>query len=163
MPTLLKKPFALLFAISVMLLPLASCGDNDDDNTPDADIAAKVSGDTTGTMECNIMGQILSYRDIKAHITAQSQTNVTVTFEAFGQAPMLIPDVEIPDVMLETSGQFIKFKPTQYSGQSSDGRQYSGTLQGTYDPSSTVLSIDMNIRYGNMPFDMVCTYLARKS
>lgn len=151
----MKKLFTFITSLA-LLFGAVSCSDSKN-NEPETPAAKKIEGTYTGKMVGTAMGSELSFENVNVTVTAASDSRVNVKIASFGNPPMLLPDIVVPDVKVSEADGVCTLAPTEFSGTSPDGKNYSGTLQGKVDAS---FDLQMEIHYGAMPFPLMCTYTA---
>lgn len=149
----MKKAIKLVMVLA-MVLCMNSCSDKENDE-PATVTATEIAADYTGTMKCTAMGQELVFDDVDVELKSESQSKVEVIVTSFGNPPMKIAELRIPDVTVSGTPGHIILSATEFSGTSEDGKNYSGTIQGSFTDN---LTLEMELSYGNMPFAMICSY-----
>lgn len=154
----IKTMFAAMLAF-LAVTTLASCGDDNDD--PDPTPAAKsVAGVYEGDMTCSVMGQESVFENMTFTVTATDDATVSIKISEFGEAPMKVPEITVTDVKVSGSEGTYALASTDFSGEMSNGKTYSGKLDGGY--ASDELTVRFNLQYGSMPMPMICTFTAPK-
>lgn len=154
----IKTMFAAMLAF-LAVTTLASCGDDNDDpvETP---AAKSVAGVYEGDMTCSVMGQESVFENMTFTVTATDDATVSIKISEFGEAPMKVPEITVPDVKVSGSDGTYALASTEFKGEMSNGKTYSGTLDGSY--ASDEITIRFNLQYGSMPMPMICTFTAPK-
>lgn len=152
------KTAKILMMALIMTLGLSSCSDNEKDE-PQQPAANEIAGSYTGTMTGTAMGTDLTFDNVDVRITAADDSHVDIAIASFGNPPMVLPEIFIGNVPVSGAEGNFALAATQFSGTSPDGKNYSGTIQGT---SKGELVLNMELNYGNMPMPLVCKYTANK-
>lgn len=154
----LKAIFAMLALSLGLVTTLSSCSSDDKEKTTPA--AKSVEGTYNGNMTCSVMGQESDFEDMTFTIASTDDATVNVNISTFGNPPMQVPEIHITGVKVSgTDGKYV-LAPTEFSGKTSEGKAYSGTLQGSYDNGT--ITIQFNLQYGAMPMPMICKFSASK-
>ena len=93
-------------------------------------------------------------------VKATDDATVSVTLSSFGNPPMRVPEISITGVKVSGTDVTYTLAPTQFSGTTSDGKAYSGTLQGNF--AANTITVKFNLQYGAMPMPMICSFTASK-
>lgn len=153
----MKKAKLLMMGL-LLSLSLSACSGKDDDE-PQLPAANEVAGSYSGVMEATAMGTNLTFEDVDVRITAADDSHVDVAIASFGNPPMVLPDINIDKVPVSGENGNFTFAATQFSGVSPDGKNYSGTIQGS---SADILVLNIELNYGAMPMPLICRYTATK-
>lgn len=155
----LKVIFASLVLCLGFVATVSSCS-SDDDGTPAVPAAKSVEGVYNNNMTCSVMGSDSEFEDVTFTLTATDESTVNVQISSFGNPPMQVPEISVPGVKVVKADGAYTLAETEFSGTSSNGKAYSGTLQGTYN--GTTMTIKFTLHYGAMPMPMICTFTAAK-
>lgn len=146
----------------VALLPVAglsSCSEKNDE--PEETPAAKsVAGTYKGDMTCSVMGQESTFGDMTFEVNATDDSTVSIKVSEFGEALMKVPSITINNVKVSGTEGTYSLATTSFSGETDNGKTYSGTLDGSY--AADEITIRFNLQYGAMPMPMICTFTAPK-
>lgn len=156
------KPIKLLFHSIITALALTSftsCSD-DDNNEPSTPAASEIAGTYTGDMTCTVMNTPSSYENLSFTVTATDETTVSITLPAFGEAPMALPAITIPDLKVSGENGTYTIPETTISGKTDNDKTYTCTVQASV--SSKTLTINYSLKYGAMPMAMICNSTATK-
>lgn len=138
------------------LVSFTSCSDDDE---PKATPAAKsVEGVYSGDMTCSVMGSESVFEDMTFTVTATDETSVSIKVSSFGEPPMQVPEITVPGVKVSGADGTYKLATTEVSGELSNGKTYSITLDGDF--ASKQLTVRFNLQYGAMPMPMICSFTA---
>lgn len=154
----IKSIFATMLAM-ICITGLQSCSDDKND-IPATPAAKTIEGSYLGNMNCSVMGNVSTFKNVTFEISATDDANVTVTLPPFGEAPMALPSITITDVKVSETDGVVTLVPTEISGQTSAGKTYTCTLTGTV--KKNILDIRFNLQYGAMPMPMICSADAKK-
>lgn len=147
-----------MFASLCLLFTTTSCSDDNDE--PSAPAAKSVEGTYFGDMSCTVMGSEDIFEDMTFVVKATDDSTVEVTTPVFGNPPMQMPSVVVPDVKVSGTDGNYTLAPTTYEGTTESGKKYSVVLQGSF--SGGQLTINFNLQYGAMPMPMICSFTAPK-
>lgn len=150
----------LAAAIAALVVSLALVSCEGESKQPQKGAAEAVAGTYVSTITCKIMGQELSYDDITFTLTPKDESTIEVSFSEFGNAPMSIPSLTIPDVSVSGEAGSYEIETKEFEGTHS-GKLYAGAIGGGM--ADGVLTIDMSIKMGSMPMALVCKFVANKS
>lgn len=150
------KQISIFITAILTAISLNSCSDNDD-NQPQMPAAKEIAGCYTGSMAATVMGSDLNFENVDVEITAVDESHVEITIAPFGNAPMVLPEINIKNVAVAGSNGLYALDATEFSGSSPDGKNYSGTIQGSFHNG---LTLNMELHYGSMPYPMICKYNA---
>lgn len=150
------KQISIFIAAILATISLSSCSDNDD-NQQLMPAAEEIAGCYTGSMVANVMGSDLNFENVDVVIAAADESHVEITIASFGNPPMVLPEINIKNVSVAQSGESYALAETEFSGCSPDGKNYSGTIQGSFHNG---LTLNMELHYGSMPYPMICKYNA---
>lgn len=153
----MKKAITLIMAL-MLTTGLYSCSDKEDDE-PQLSTAKEVAGSYTGLMEATVMGTDLTFENVDVRITVADDSHVDIAIASFGNPPMVLPEININKVAVSGMDGLFVLATTQFSGVSTDGKTYSGTIQGS---SVDTLILNMELNYGAMPMPLICKYAASK-
>lgn len=142
---------AVLAAIS--LISFNSCGNDDEPTTP---AAQHVAGTYKGDMTLTVSTSTSDYEDMTFVITATDESTVSITTPAFGEAPMAMPSVTINGVKVSGTDGTYTLAQTSFDFTTDAGKACKGAIKGDYVNGK--LTIDYTLKYGNMPFDMICKF-----
>lgn len=155
------KATKFLSAMMTMVIgfcALTSCGsDNDEPETP---AAHSIAGTYHGDMTCSVMGDDSTFEDMTFTVTAVDDATAEISVSSFGNPPMLVPGFSVSGVKVNGTDGNYTIEPTEFEGDLSNGKKYSGTLQGAY--SGNTISLQINLQYGAMPMPMICSFAAPK-
>lgn len=155
----LKSILATMLAV-LSLISFNSCSDKED-NEPAATPAAKsIAGTYKGDMTCSVMGQESIFNDMTFNITSTDDATVSIEISSFGEPPMQVPAITVTGVKVTGSDGTYSLASTEFKGEMSNGKTYSGTLDGNY--ASDKITIRFNLQYGSMPMPMICSFTAPK-
>lgn len=138
----------------------SSCADNKDDE-PALPAAENVAGTYTGDMTCTVMGDESVFENLTFEVNATDDATVEITLPSFGNPPMQVPQIIVPDVKVSGSDGTYTLATTTFSGTTDSGRAVSGTIEGGY--TDDVLTVRFNLQYGAMPMPMICAFSAPKN
>lgn len=156
----LKSFSASLFALFA-IIAIASCSDNNDEPGITSTASAKsVEGVYIGDLDCSVMGSTDTFADLSFSIVATSDDTVTITLPAFGETPMELPSITVPDIKVTETDRGTALTTTEVSGTTDTGRNYTCTLSGEF--SDDIFNVKFNLQYGAMPMPLICTAKASK-
>ena len=143
----------------VFMVSFTACSDDDDKDsvTP---AAKSVAGTYKGDMSCSVMGQASTFEDMTFTLTATDDATVTLQISEFGSEPMKVPTITIPAIKVAGSDGTYALQKTNFEGSASNGKTYSGVVEGSFADSK--LTIDFRLQYGAMPMPMICSFTAPK-
>lgn len=156
----ISKFMAMTMIAAGFLMSLTSCGSDDDDDQPAAPTAGAVAGTYNGDMTCSVMGQASDFEDVTFTVTAVDDATVNIAVSDFGEAPMKVEGFSMNGVKVSCADGTYEFAATEYSGTTSAGKSYSGTVRGTY--ADGVLNVQFQLQYGAMPMPLICSFSAPK-
>lgn len=148
------KNLIAIAAALLLSLNLLSCSDKED-APENGSTAEKIAGTYNGSIQASAMGQDLNFDDVKVDVTSVSDNAVDISFASFGNPPMVLPEIVIKDVEVAGSEGAYSLASTEFSGTSTDGKSYSGTIRGYVDSR---LNLQMELHYGAMPMPLICSY-----
>lgn len=153
----LKFIYGAIMAV-ISIVSFTSCGDDDE---PQGIAAAKeVTGTYVGDMSVTVSSSESVTEDLTFVVTATSDETVTIKTPSFGSSPMAMPSVEIKNVKVSGADGKCTFADTPFDFVTDAGKQCIGTIHGSY--SNGVINLEYSMKYGNMPFNMVCKFVAPK-
>lgn len=138
---------------------MTACSDSKDDE-PATPAAKSIEASYQGDMTCSVMGQESVFENMGVVVKATDDATVSVTLSSFGNPPMRVPEISITGVKVSGTDGTYTLAPTQFSGTTSDGKAYSGTLQGNF--AANTITVKFNLQYGAMPMPMICSFTASK-
>lgn len=156
------NPYKNLFASMALLLfsaTIVSCSDDKDD-TPATPAAKEIAGTYKGDMTCSVMGSESVFEDMTFTVTAVDEATASMTISSFGNPPMQVPEISVNGIKVTGEDGGYALAPTEFSGSTADGKNYSGTAQGGYTDGT--LSVKFSLNYGAMPMPMICSFAAPK-
>lgn len=106
------------------------------------------------------MGSETLFEDMTFTVTATDDATATLRVSSFGNPPMLIPEITVSDIKVSGKDGTYTLAPTEFSGSTASGRNYSGTAKGSY--SNSTLNVQFNLQYGAMPMPLICSFSANK-
>lgn len=151
--------FASMMLFAGLTAAFTSCSD-DDNNEPEIPAAKSVAGTYTGDMSCTVMGDESTFEDMTFTVTATDDATVTVKIPTFGNPPMQVPAFDIQGVKVSGTDGTYSLADTDFQGTTAAGREFSGTLQGSFTDQN--LTIRFSLNYGAMPMPMICAFSAPK-
>lgn len=151
--------FASMMLFAGLTAAFTSCSD-DDNNEPEIPAAKSVAGTYTGDMSCTVMGDESTFEDMTFTVTATDDATVTVKIPTFGNPPMQVPAFDIQGVKVFGTDGTYSLADTDFQGTTAAGREFSGTLQGSFTDQN--LTIRFSLNYGAMPMPMSCAFSAPK-
>ncbi|MDE5723326.1 MAG: calycin-like domain-containing protein, partial [Paramuribaculum sp.] len=146
----MKKITAFLAAMMLfggITSVFSSCADNKDDE-PALPAAENVAGTYTGDMTCTVMGDESVFENLTFEGNATDDATVEITLPSFGNPPMQVPQISVPDVKVSGSDGTYTLATTNFDTES-NGKKISGVVQGTF--ADNTLDVKINLQYGNMP------------
>ena len=156
----ISRLMAMTIIASGFLMTFTSCGNNDDDDQPATPAARSVAGSYEGDMSCTVMGSESVFEGVTFTVTAVDDANVNIAVSDFGEPPMKVEGFVMNGVKVSGADGTYQLATTEYSGTTSAGKAYSGTVSGSY--ANGVLSVQFNLQYGAMPMPMICSFSAPK-
>ncbi|MCM1490265.1 MAG: calycin-like domain-containing protein [Muribaculum sp.] len=154
-----KSILATTLAV-ISLISFNSCSDREDNEPADTPAAKSVAGTYKGDMTCSVMGQESTFEDMTFNVTSTDDSTVSIEISSFGQPPMQVPAITVTDVKVVGSDGKYTLASTSFNGEMSNGKTYSGTLDGSY--ASDQITLRFNLQYGAMPMPMICSFTAPK-
>lgn len=139
---------------------LLSCSESKDDDKPAVPAAKEIEGIYKGDMTSSVMGSETLFEDMTFTVTATDDATATLIISSFGNPPMLIPEITVSDIKVSGEDGTYTLAPTEFSGSTASGRNYSGTAKGSY--SNSTLNVQFNLQYGAMPMPLICSFSANK-
>lgn len=153
------KRFKAVLATMLAVLSLVSFNScSDDDDAPATPAAKNVEGVYKGDMTCSVMGSESVFEDMTFTVSATDDATVSIKISSFGEPPMQVPELTIPGIKVTGSDGSYKLVQTEASGEASNGKTYTITLDGDY--ASKQLTIRFSLQYGAMPMPMICSFTA---
>lgn len=153
------KHFATLILLSVLFVTVAaSCSDDDDE--PAAAAAKEIAGTYNGDISCTVMGSESIFEDKTCVVTATSDTEVSITIDSFGEAPMALPSITVEGLKVTGADGIYAVEAAPFSGTTDAGKNYSGTIKLAY--TNGVVVIDFQLQYGAMPMPLICSFTSQK-
>ena len=134
------------------------CSDNEEDQ-PSAPAAKSVEGAYLGDMTCSVMGSESTFEDMTFTLAATDDATVSLTMSSFGEPPMQVPEITIPDIKVSGENGTYTLATTNFDTES-NGKKISGVVQGTF--ADNTLDVKINLQYGNMPMPLICSFTATK-
>ena len=155
------KSFMMMTMAAVSLVfGVSSCG-SDDDDVPEAPVAAQVAGSYTGTEILTVMGEPDENTET-FEFTKASDVSVDVTLPEYGEGMMTIPALPVKGIMLTKSGSTINGKLDKYEGTTEAGKAYTvSDIVVLFSDKTVVMTFKM--KYGNMPFDFDGQFTGNRS
>lgn len=157
----LSKFMAMTMIATGLLFSFTSCGSDDDNDQPANPAAKSVAGSYTGDMSCSVMGQASTFNDVTFTVTAVDDATVSISVSDFGEAPMKVEGFTMTGVKVSGSNGTYELAATEYSGTTSAGKAYSGTVRGNY--VNGMMNVEFQLQYGAMPMPMICSFSAPKN
>lgn len=154
----LKTIFATAVLSVGLIAGVSSCSDKNEDE-PAVPAAKEIAGTYEGDMICSVMGQESTFEGMTYTVTAEDDTNVTVSVSSFGNPPMQVPGFSIEGVKVSGTDGTYTLAATNFSGDA-NGKAFSGVLKGSY--AEKELTVEFTLNYGAMPMPMICTFTAPK-
>lgn len=127
----ISKFMAMTMIAAGFLMSFTSCG-SDDDDQPAAPAASSVAGTYNGNMSCTVMQSTSDFEDVTFTVTAVDDATVNISVSDFGEAPMKVEGFSMNGVKVSGADGTYEFAATEYSGTTSAGKAYSGTVRGLY-------------------------------
>ena len=155
----LKSILATMLVL-LSLISFNSCGDKEEKEPAAAPAAKSVAGAYKGDMKCSVMGQESIFDDMTFNVTTTDDATVSIEISSFGEPPMQVPAITVTGVKVAGSDGTYSLASTEFKGEMSNGKTYSGTLEGKYE--SSTITIRFNLQYGSMPMPMICSFTAPK-
>lgn len=152
------KLLSAMLAVAFSLFSLASCGSDDEPETP---AARSIAGEYHGNMTCSVLGEESTFENMTFTVTAVDDVTATISISSFGNPPMQVPGIVVSNVKVNGSDGNYTLDSTEFSGDLPNGKTYSGTLQGSF--AANTLSVQFNLQYGAMPMPMICSFSAPKN
>lgn len=156
------KRFTTIFATMMLCIGLStgftSCSDNEEDQ-PAAPAAKSIEGAYHGDMTCSVMGSESTFEDMTFTLAAKDDATVSLTMSSFGEPPMQVPEITIPDIKVSGENGTYTLATTNFDTES-NGKKISGVVQGTF--ADNTLDVKINLQYGNMPMPLICSFTATK-
>lgn len=152
------KLLSAMLAVAFSLFSLASCGSDDEPETP---AARSIAGEYHGNMTCSVLGEESTFENMTFTVTAVDDVTATISISSFGNPPMQVPGIVVSNVKVNGSDGNYPLDSTEFSGDLPNGKTYSGTLQGSF--AANTLSVQFNLQYGAMPMPMICSFSAPKN
>lgn len=152
------RPFLTLIVSLFMATAFTACGDDDDE--PSTPAAKEIAGTYLGDIDCTVMSATETFEDKTVVITATSDSEVSITLDSFGTAPMLLPSIKVDHLKVTGNDGIYSVASSNFEGTTSDGKKYSGTIQAKY--TNGVIVIDFKLQYGMMPMPMICKFTSSK-
>lgn len=155
------KKFKFIYGMIMAVVSLVAFSSCSNDDEPQGTAAAKeIAGTYVGDMSVTVSTSESVAEDLTFVVTATDDETVTITTPAFGSAPMAMPSVDISGVKVSGSDGKCTLADTPFDFTTDAGKQCIGTIHGSY--SNGVINIEYSMKYGNMPFNMVCKFVASK-
>lgn len=142
----------------ISLVSFSSC--SNDDEPEGVAAAQEVAGTYVGDMSVTVSTSESVTEDLTFVVTAIDDVTVRIKTPAFGSAPMAMPSVDITGVKVSGTDGKCTLADTPFDFTTDAGKQCKGTIHGTY--SNGVINIEYSMKYGNMPFNMICKFVAPK-
>ncbi len=152
-----KVMTAMLVAVVSLCLVPSSCSRDKDEPAP-AVAAKSIAGSYKGSLKSVVMGTETTFDNVAVTLAAPDDATVDVAIGTFGTPPMAVPAFAVKGVKVTGANGTYTLATTEFSGTSTTGRNYSGTLQGSF--AQDKLTVQFNLKYGAMPMPMVCTFTA---
>ncbi len=152
-----KVMTAMLVAVVSLCLVPSSCSRDKDEPAP-AVVAKSIAGSYKGSLKSVVMGTETTFDNVAVTLAAPDDATVDVAIGTFGTPPMAVPAFAVKGVKVTGANGTYTLATTEFSGTSTTGRNYSGTLQGSF--AQDKLTVQFNLKYGAMPMPMVCTFTA---
>ncbi|MGM9805521.1 MAG: calycin-like domain-containing protein [Candidatus Aphodosoma sp.] len=154
----LKFILETLSVVSFFVFMTVSC----DPENPETDGSAAnaVEGVYVDDMTCSVMGSESVFEDVTFTLEAVSGTEVRVSVSSFGNPPMQVPGFSVGSVKVTGSDGRYVLAATEFSGENSEGKTYSGTIQGSFEAG--LLTVGLSLQYGAMPMPLICTFKASR-
>lgn len=94
-----------------------SCSDNEEDQ-PAAPAAKSVEGAYLGDMTCSVMGSESTFEDMTFTLAATDDATVSLTMSSFGEPPMQVPEITIPDIKVSGENGTYTLATTNFDTES---------------------------------------------
>ncbi len=157
------KKFKTICATLALLLcaqALVSCSDDKDDDKPAVPAAKEIAGTYNGDMTCSVMGNESTFEDMTFTVSATDDATASITISDFGTPPMKVSGFTIEGVKVSGDNGEYALASTEFSGATADGKNFSGTAQGSF--AGKILNVQFSLNYGAMPMPMICSFSAPK-
>lgn len=79
------KLLSAMLAVAFSLFSLASCGSDDEPETP---AARSIAGEYHGNMTCSVLGEESTFENMTFTVTAVDDATATISISSFGNPPM---------------------------------------------------------------------------
>lgn len=143
---------------------LTSCSDKEDEPSDSvaSGAAAKVAGTYSGDMGCIVMNTPFNFEDMTIEVESVDDDTVEINIPSFGPSSMnmKMPALTVPGVKVTGEDGSYTLATTEFDETTDEGKSYSGKISGSYNNNE--LKISYELRYGNMPMPMVCSYTGVK-
>lgn len=156
----MKTAKILLAAMAtICAMTVLSCS-KDTEESSGTGAARTIEGSYKGDIDCSVMGSVTTFEDTTFAITAEDDSTVTIVLPPFGEAPMALPSITIPNVKVTENAGVVTLVQTETSGTTDNDKAYTCTLSGSVE--NNTLDIRFNLTYGAMPMPMICSSRALK-
>ncbi|MDE5646785.1 MAG: calycin-like domain-containing protein [Muribaculaceae bacterium] len=153
----IKTIFATMAVCLGIMTTATACSDDKDE--PAVPAAKSVAGTYTSDMTCSVMGQESTFENMTFTLTSTDDATVTLDMSAFGNPPMQVPAIKITGIKVSGENGKYTLAPTDFNGTTTDGKAYSGKIQGSF--ADKCLTMQFNLQYGAMPMPMICSFTAQ--
>lgn len=147
-------------ALLIGAATLVSCSDDKDNDKPATPAAKEIAGTYKGDMTCSVMGSESTFEDMTFTVTATDEATTSMTISSFGNPPMQVPEITITGIKVSGEDGNYTLAPTDFSGTTESGKQFSGTTRGSF--AKGTLDVQFSLQYGAMPMPMICSFSAVK-
>lgn len=160
----IKKFMAMMIAAVAVCVSFASCGDDDEEIVPAAQILA---GKYAGELSTTVMGSE-SKSDATYELKNTDDTHVSMTIPAAGSGAMAMPSITIDKIPVSTStvngSEVVSASIDKVSGSITvNGAEKSYTFSDVVIVNSgNKVSIAYSLQYGKMPVAMICSFTGNK-
>lgn len=158
------KTFFASMALLMSTATLVSCSDDKDskgnDDAPAVPAAKELVGTYEGDMTSTVMGSESTFEDMTFAVTATDDVTASITIPTFGNPPMQVPEITITGIKVSGEDGTYTLAPTEFSGVTESGKNYSGTTKGSF--ANGTLDVQFSLQYGAMPMPMICSFSAVK-
>lgn len=143
---------AMMLAVVTMCGIMTSCGGDDEDNTP---AAAKIVGTYVGDMSCTVSTSTSTVEAAEFQVVKVDDSHVNITLPAFGSAPMALPAITVKNLTVTESNGTYTIPQTSFDQTLESGKAIANTAI-TATIKDGKMHIQFSMKYGSMPFNMIC-------
>lgn len=154
-----KTILATLLLLAGFTTVMTSCSDDKDE--PQTPAAKSVAGTYTNNMTCSVNGSESVFENLTFKINATDDATVDVVIPSFGNPPMQLPEMTLSGIKVSGTDGTYTLAQTQINTTGANGKAITGNIKGSF--MNNTLTLNFTLKYGAMPFDIICTFTAPRN